>query len=361
MASPFNIFSIGKNPNTYLGIDIGTLSIKLVELSRENNRPKLQNYATLTNYNLVDNPIQKVFGGEAPTMLRRILKESGVTADEINMSAPIFSSFLTVMELPMMPESEIANAIQFEAKKYIPVPLDSVLVDWSLIGTSAPAPGPAGPSSQATKLLILLIAMPKDLINDYQTIAAEANLKLINLELETISAARALVGNDPVPAVLMDMGSRDTTISVVDGGYLRISHSIETSGEDLTRGLANSLNIGWRRAEDLKKEQGLKTMNNNNQIGGVLIPLLDGIVAAAKNIIDLYFSKTNKKVEKLIIYGGAAKMPGFSDYLGKSLGLDVFIGNPFGKIVYNEKLNPAIEEVGHEFTIAVGLALKAMQ
>lgn len=349
MALPFNIFNIGKKPKSYLGVDIGTLSIKIVELSDEAGWPKLQNYAILSNYNLIESQVPKVFGGEAPLMLRKILKESDIIAKEINMSAPIFSSFLTVMELPPMSESEIANAIQFEAKKYIPVPLDSVLVDWSLVGNAA------------GKILVLLIAIPKDLVSEYSAIAREAGLKLMNLELETMSAARALIGDDPVPAVLIDMGSRDTTVSVVDGGYVRISHSIETSGEDLTRGLANSLNINWRRAEELKKEQGLKIIDNNDQVGGVLVPLLDIIVGAVKNIIDLYSSKSGKKIEKLIIYGGAAKMPGFSEYLNKNLGLDVFIGNPFGKIMHDEKLNPIIKDTGHEFAVAVGLALKAMQ
>lgn len=350
MALPFNIFNIGKGPKSYLGVDIGTLSIKMAEFSNENGRPKLQNYAILSNYNLIENQVPKVFGGEAPFMLRKMLKESGITANEINMSVPIFSSFLTVMELPPMPESEIARAVQFEAKKYVLVPLDSVLVDWSLIGSSADG-----------KILVLLVAIPKDLVNEYTVIARESGLKLINLELETMSAARALIGNDPVPAVLIDMGSRDTTISVVDGGYLRISHSIETSGEDLTRALANSLNINWRRAEELKKDQGLKVMDHNNQINDVLAPLLDIIINATKNIIDLYFSKANKKIEKLVIYGGAAKMPGFAEYLKNGLGLDVFIGNPFSKIMHDEKLESIIKDTGHEFAIAAGLALKAMQ
>ena len=350
MALPINIFGFGKNPKSYLGVDIGTLSIKVVELSNENNRPKLENYAILTNYNLVENPVQKVFGGEAALMLRRILKESEISAREINMSTPIFSSFLTTMELTQMSESEIASAIQFEAKKYIPVPLESVLVDWSIIK-----------SNSEGKISVLLIAIPKDLVSEYTNITREADLQLINLELETMAAARALIGNDPVPAILIDMGSRDTTISVVDGGYVRISHSIETSGEDLTRSLAKSLNISWRRAEELKKEQGLKIMDNNSQIGGVLKPLLDTIVSASKNIIDLYFSRTNKKPEKIVIYGGASNMPGFPEYLKNSIGLDILAGNPFSKIMYNEKLKPIIEKTGHEFTIAVGLALKAFQ
>ena len=358
MASPFNIFGIGSKPKSYLGIDIGTLSIKIVEFSNENGRPKLENYAILTNYDLaLRNLVQggaektpKVFGGEANPMLRRLIKAGEIEAREINMSVPIFSSFLTVMELPQMSESEVASAIQFEAKKYVPVSLDSVVIDWSLIGTSGDG-----------KILILLIAIPKELINEYTNIAREADLKLLTIELETVSAARALIGNDPVPTVLVDMGSRDTTISVTDSGSLRISHSIETSGEDLTRVLANSLNISWRRAEELKKENGLKVMDNNSQITTVLTPLLDIIIKAAQNIIDIYFSKTKKKIEKLIIYGGASKMPGFAEYLNSRLKMDVVIGAPFSRVVYPEKLKPMIDEIGHEFTIAIGLALKALQ
>ncbi len=358
MASPFNIFGVGSKPKSYLGIDIGTLSIKIVEFSNENGRPKLENYAVLTDYGLaLRNSVQdsaekkaKVFDGEASPMLRRLVKAGEIETKEINMSVPILSSFLTVMELPQMSESEVVSAVQFEAKKYVPVPLDSVVIDWSLIGTGGDG-----------KILILLVAIPKDLINEYTNIAREADLKLLTIELETVSAVRALIGNDPIPAVLMDMGSRDTTISVVDDGHLRISHSIETSGEDLTRGLANSLNISWRRAEELKKENGLKIMDDNSQITSVLTPLLNIIINAAQNIIDIYFSKTKKKIEKLIIYGGASKMPGFAEYLSNRLKIDVVVGAPFSRVAYPQKLKSVIDEIGHEFTIAVGLALKAMQ
>lgn len=358
MASPFSIFGFGSKPKSYLGVDIGTLSIKIVEFSNENGRPKLENYAILSDYGLAQQNMSQgsagktpnVFNGQASLMLRRLVKAAEMETKEINMSVPIFSSFLTVMELPQMSEAEVASAVQFEAKKYVPVSLDSVIIDWSLIGTNVDG-----------KLLILLVAIPKDLVNEYTNIAKESGLKLLTIELETVSAARALIGNDPVPTLLMDMGLRDTTISVVDNGFLRISHSIETSGEDLTRVLANGLNISWLRAEELKKENGLKIMDDNTQIAGVLTPLLDVIVRAAQNIVDVYFTRTNKKIEKLIIYGGTSRMPGFAEYLKGRLKMDVVVGSPFSRIDYPEKLKPVIDEIGHEFTVAIGLALKALQ
>ncbi|MDO8443472.1 MAG: type IV pilus assembly protein PilM [Candidatus Azambacteria bacterium] len=354
MGLPFNIFDIGAGKKNCLGVDIGTLSIKIVELSSEDGRPKLENYASLTNYGLASEN-KKTFGGEAGLMLRRLIKESGIKANEVNMSVPIFSSFLTVMELPKMSEAEVASAIQFEAKKYVPVPLESVVVDWSLIGEEAGLPAQPG------KILVLLVAIPRDLINEYTAIARDAGLKLLTIELETVSAARALIGNDPIPTILLDMGSRDTTISLVDSGHLRISHSIETSGEDLTRALAAGLNINWRRAEEIKKETGLKVINENGQIAGIITPLLDSIINPTQNIMDDNFSKTKKKIEKLMIYGGASKMPGFADYLSGRLKINVMPGNPFNRIAYPEKLKPIINAIGHEFTVAAGLALKALQ
>src|SRR3989344_5441261 len=103
MAPPFKLFGFELGSKNYLGVDIGTLSIKIIELSIENGRPKLQNYGILENYSLsainsVENPAaqktQKIFGGGAVLMLKRLLKKSGMATKEINMSVPIFSSFL---------------------------------------------------------------------------------------------------------------------------------------------------------------------------------------------------------------------------------------------------------------------------
>ena len=77
--------------------------------------------------------------------------------------------------------------------------------------------------------------------------------------------------------------------------------------------------------------------------------------------MDNNFSKTKKKIERLMIYGGVSKMPGFAEYLKKSLKIDIIAGNPFNKIVYPDKLKPIINEIGHEFAVAAGLALKALQ
>jgi len=140
------------------------------------------------------------------------------------------------------------------------------------------------------------------------TIAREANLKLLNIELETVSAARSLIGNDPTPSVLIDMGHRDTTISIVDRAFLRISHSVETSGEDLTRALSQNLNVSWRRAEELKKQNGIKAINSNDQMIKVLTPMIDIIADAASNVIDLYTSRSRKKVEKLILCQGTSRL-----------------------------------------------------
>lgn len=357
-----NIFRFGQK--TYLGIDIGTASIKIAELSKEKGRPKLENYAILESSKFLE-PLadesammartRRVFAGEAAKMIRQMLGKAVIEANETNMSVPIFSSFLTVMELPYMSEAELARAVQFEARKYVPMSLEQIVLDWNLIGQIPPTAQDAG------RLQVLLAAIPRELIDEYVAIARDASLKTSTIELETVSAARALMGSDPTPTVILDVGARDTTVSIVDQGFLRISHSIETSSEDLTRALAKALNVSLKRAEELKKERGVKVMESETEIAGVLLPLLDIITSSIQQIIDLHFSKTRRKVEKLIMYGGAANMPGLSEYFSKKLKIDIAYANPFSRIVYPSKLEPIIKKIGNELTIALGLALRDMQ
>jgi len=358
----FNFFGFGQK--TYLGIDIGTASIKIAELSKEKGRPKLENYAILESYKFLDvltddsamtNRSRRVFGGEATEMIKRLIGKANIAVKETNMAVPIFSSFLTVMDLPMMNETELAQAVQFEARKYVPVSLEQLVIDWNLIGQTPPTANDQG------HLQVLLVAIPRELIDEYVDTARNTGLAVSAIELETVSATRALMGSDPTPTVILDVGARDTTISIVDQGFLRISHSIETSSEDLTRVLSKALNISLRRAEELKRERGVAVIREESEVASVILPLLDIISSSIQQIIDLHHSKTQRKIEKLIMYGGAANMPGLAEYFSKKLKIDITYANPFSRIIYPQKLEPIIKKIGSELAIALGLALRDMQ
>lgn len=361
----FNFF--GSKSENFFGVDIGTSSIKIVELSSENGRPKLENYGILDNISFVENlpasplPLSGIlptgiFFGQAAEMTKRLAQKSGIKLGRVNMSVPIFSSFLTLMDLPAMSETEVAQAIQFEAKEYIPIPLEQVVLDWTILGQAPQATDQA--QGQSQRMQVLLIAIPKDLISEYTKIASQAGFELAAIELETASAARVLVSNDPTPVALLDIGARSSTVSIVDQGFLQISHAVETSGEDITRALAQGLNISSKRAEQLKRERGLRVISGEGEISSIVTPLIDVIISNVKNIMDIHSAKTGHKVEKLIIYGGMSSLIDLDKYLAQKLNLDISVAAPFKRIVYPQKLEPIINNVGVDLTIALGLALR---
>lgn len=361
---PFSFF--GLKSQNFFGVDIGTSSIKIVELSSANGRPKLENYGILDNVSFVENlpahplPLSGllptgIFFGQAAEMLKRLSQNAGIRFGRVNMSVPVFSSFLTLMELPVMSEQEITQAIQFEAREYVPIPLEQVFLDWAIVGQvhKANANSPA-----QDRIQVLLIAIPRDLVSEFTTIASQAGFELAAAELETASAVRILIGNDPTPIVLLDIGARSSVVSVVDQGFLQISHAVETSGEDITRALAQGMNISTKRAEQLKRERGLRVMSGEAEISSIITPFIDVIISSVKNIAEIHFSKTGHKVEKLIVYGGMSSMVDLDKYLSQKLDLEVSVASPFKKIIYPEKLEPIINNLGIELTVALGLALR---
>jgi len=355
-----------KKPKSYLGIDIGTSSIKVVQLKRQEIKPKLETYGFLETYGsikLTTTPIQtsslKILDDQVASMLEKLLKETEVTTNFAIMSIPVFSTFSAIMELPEMPESEIASAINYEARQYIPIPLDEVVLDWSIIGKKT-RNSIKGATNPITKLQILLLAIPKELARKYTNITEMLGLELKVLEAEPFSLVRSLVGEDKAPIIIIDIGRRTTSINIIDKGYVMTSRAIDTSGDEFTKVLNLGLNIDFYRAESLKKDIGLTGCNGEAQISKIMFPVVDIIASETQRLIDLYFRRNSKRIEKIILSGGSARLPGLVDYFAKTFGLACFIGNPWKRVIYPEVLKPTLREIGSYFSVAVGLAMRGV-
>ena len=205
---------------SFLGIDIGVTLIKVVEISRWGGKIELKNYGQVAASSIYQKPYQ-TFGEEGSFMLsspdvskviRAILKEAEIKTREATFTIPDFSTFFTTFELPPMSEEEIPEAVNFEARRHIPVPVADVVLDWFLIE------GKTG--KRGTKLKILLVAVPKEIIDRYQTIAKASRLELKYLEAEAFSLTRALIKDQKEPICLLDIGAQSTTINIVDEGIL---------------------------------------------------------------------------------------------------------------------------------------------
>ena len=356
---PFGLFkSKGK-----LGIDIGTSAIKIVELEEEGGRFALKNYGLFV-FKIADSAPQpagssqvqnilKLPDGEIIWGIKEVLKKAKIRAVDVVASIPSFSTFATVIELPYLSEQDLAKSLPFEARKYIPIPLNEVVLDWSIIDIPK---GPVG-NTRSTTVEVFLVAVPKDETIRYQRIMQGAGLNPRALELENSALIRALLGNDLSPTVIVNIGGRSTSIVIVNKGYERVSHSSEVGGFEITRSIARSLNVSLEKAEELKKKLGLKEVDEN-VINSAMKSLMDMMAFETRKTITNYEETKNQKISRELLVGGLTNMPNFANYFQQKLGREVFIGNALARVVYPQTLSSVMQELSSTFAVAVGLAMR---
>jgi type IV pilus assembly protein PilM len=347
-------------PKKFLGVDIGTSSIKLVEISKFGYRKKLENYGQVESSIFYDKPFRTqektsllLSNQEISKAILAIVEEAKIKTKNAVFSIPDFSSFFTNFTLPPMTKDELPQSIKYEAKQHIPVPLTEVVLDWQIIETKPV-------DKQQAIFKVLLAAVPNEIINQYQEIAKTAGLELLALEAEVFSLIRALANNHDKKLIgVIDIGVQSTTCSIVDQGALKISHSFDISDNNFVSTISNAMNIDMKKAEELKKQYGIS--HDNQEIKQILSPLIDIIVREVKEIFDNFQRQEKKQVEKIILAGGPALIPGLKEYFKESFnGKEVEIGNPFNGMLYPPNLEQILIEIGPSFAIAVGAALRKL-
>jgi len=356
-------------PKKFLGVDIGTSHIKIVEISKSGHGKKLENYGQLSGSAFYEKPFRTLekntlflSNQDIVKVIKAITEEAGIKTKQVVFSIPDFSSLFTNFELPPMTKEELPQAIRYEARQHIPLPLAEVTLDWQII-ESKPL------DEKKTSFKILLVAVPNEVVNQYQEIARVSHLELFALEAEAFSLVRSLVAEDEKkPIALIDIGARSTTCSIIDKRILKTSHSFDISGNDLTSTLTKGLNISFSEAEKLKKQYGLEGLNDTGlgregqTVREILLPLIDLILREIKEILNNFYQQERKEVEKVIIAGSTALLPGLKEYFQQSLdNKEVKIGNPFSNIFYPPILEKTLMEMGPSFAIAIGSALRGLE
>ncbi len=354
----FNFLKSLISSQTCLGVDIGTTSIKMVEIAKGSNRPKLRNYGLLESYGhleRINNAIQtstlKIMERDTAEILKLLLNQLKVKSQEVIASMPAFSSFFTLLELPEMSEEDMAKTMSFQISQYIPLPASEVTIDWFKVGQREDEKG-------FTKQQIFLISTPNEQIRKYKNVFKLAGLRLRALEIESVSLARSLAANDPTTTLLVDIGARSTNIVVVDKGFLKHSSQTDFAGSSLTQAIANGLNINVRRAEELKKQRGILGTGSEYELSTLTFPFLDAIISEVKRARDAYEKNQEGKIERIILVGGGANLLGINKYFEEQMGLATIIGNPFLRIDYPGKIEPMVKELGPTLAVAIGLAIR---
>ncbi|NTU99469.1 type IV pilus assembly protein PilM, partial [Candidatus Falkowbacteria bacterium] len=330
----------------YLGIDIGTSSIKIVELRKEKGRPALSSYGFSEgkegnlNMDWQNNP------KKAAQAINRIRQEAGMSSRQAVAALPTYAVFSSVLHLTNVDKKEVDSAVRWEAKKVIPVPLEEMILDWRRIEDEP------GQPSQPNSFKILLTGAPRGLVKKYIDIFKEAQINLLSLETETFSLTRSLLGKDKSTIMLVELGTSTTDITVVDKGIPVLSRSIDVGGLTITKAIGDNLGVGMERAEQFKYDIGVNALENNQDVvPKTILETINPVLNEVKYVMNMFESKNNKRVEKIVLSGGASLLASFSGHIAKTLDLNVIVGDPWNRLVYPIDLKPVLDEIGPRMSV----------
>jgi type IV pilus assembly protein PilM len=338
---------------TCLGIDIGTTSIKLVELKKDQGAFKLLTYGFSecpenSKINWQDKP--EITAG----IINKIQKKARTTGIEAVSALPTFSVFSSILNLARVSDKELSAAVHWEAKKVVPLPLEEMILDWKRIKTEE--------DKDKDDIRVLLTGAPQALVKKYIKVFQEAGLSLLSLETETFSLIRSLVGSDRSTVMLVEFGASTTDVTIVDQGIPILNRSIDVGGEKITRAISQSLDIGLEKAEQFKYDLGISSLDDSkSQLPRVVAETISPVVNEIKYAINLFQTKHRKDTEKIILSGGSSLLPDLTGYLGKILDMKVIIGDPWSRVSYPEDLKPLLQEIGPRMAVAIGLAIRELE
>jgi type IV pilus assembly protein PilM len=357
-------FNFGRK--TFLGIDIGSSSLKVLELEMRSGKPYLSNYAWISTVNQseIENEGKPPIDFSATitsSYLKKIIREARIKRKNAYVSIPAFEGLVTLIDFPWMPNQDMEQAIRFEAHKYIPIPLDEVALSWQIVEEKEEFSSNGhdnGGGHSEKRIKILLVAASKSRVEAYKKIVKNAGLKLSGMEIENIPMVSSLVGNDERNFIIIDIGFRICNIIYVSRGIIIINRNIDAGGFSVTKTISKGMNISYERAEMLK-------VSGKNFFGpesGVYFSTLDIISNEVSRILEaIYREKSNLNLEAIILSGGTANMTGLKEFFQKKFNLKVIVGNPFSRINYDKRLEPEIEKIKGRFSVCVGLALRALE
>lgn len=355
------------SPKLFAGIDIGGSAIKVVVVEKKEGKAVLQNYALVELSG--DWPRQSTdqLLAETTAYLIEIKKRLNLQNANIHAAIPTFAVFSSLLRLPRQNPKLFELAIQTEAKKFIPMPIEEINLDYKILDTPK---NPADKNLKTEKLAdetvkVLLTTAPKSMIARYTSLFKAASLPIAALETEAFALSRAFLGHDASTIMVVDLGSSTTDIMVFEEGVPSFNRTLDLGGQALTLQLTKQLSLPSQAAEQLKRDIGILP---EAPVGTTLQTMkaspLEAIIAPVLNEIrysyTLFERQRGRKIEKIVLTGGSSYIPNLAGRLEKMLEVRVLLGNPWARISTPPVLKAALEEIAPRMSVAAGLALRGI-
>lgn len=365
--------SFVKKEKSVVAVDFGISSVKVVQLRKERGRAVLETYGELAT-----GPYSDLSVGQATNLpieklvqlLNDLLREANVTTRTGAIAIPLRNSLIVSIEIPQVDEDKMGDIIPIEARKYVPVPISEVMLDWWVIPKNSADDGlpdnrPTKEESQkpvyGRKMEVLIASIHKDTIRLYQEVSNKIGLNVNNFEIETFSSIRSVMPNDLSATAILDIGAGTSKIAIVDYGIVRLSHTIDKGSQDITVAISSSLGIPFGKAEEIKRKIGLVGEMSDGNLLENISPTVEYIFAEAGKVMLNYQKEHKRSIDKVVLIGGGSLLKGILEVAQKVVEVPVVLGSPFDKVETPAFMEKILRQAGPEFAVALGLALRKLE
>jgi len=339
-----------------IGVDIGSTSIKLIKLKGGKDKYELEyiGIAPLPSEAIVDNSLM----GTSAVVdgLKSLFDGLGIqTIKDAASSVSGNSVIIRKITLSAMSPETLEDEIQWEAEQYIPFDINDVNIDFQLL-----EPDENDPS----RMSVLLVASKKDIINDYQSVFAEAGLKLVLVDVDVFAVQNAFEMNyNPDPDeiyALVNIGANMMNLNVVKGGYSLFTRDVQMGSGLYTEDIQKKMGVSSDEAEKMKVSAD---MNSATDLLDSIARVNDTLSLEIRRSLDFYNSNALEgKIAKVILSGGGCRTLNVVKAVTERLNLPVEVMNPFSQIKYDEKKfeKEFLAEIAPQMVVAVGLASRRL-
>jgi type IV pilus assembly protein PilM len=354
-----------------VGLDIGTSSVKIVQLNPSGNQWQLAalGMAEIPKESLEvkDPEAQKLAVIDA---IKRVFKESGIKIKRVVTSFSGDSVIIRYVKLPFMTEEQLREGIRKEAEQYIPLNIDQVVLDFQILGEAQ--------EDGQRKLDVLLVAAKVEVVDQRLALLKAAGLAPVTLDVDTFALQNAyeinrLETNEETVA-LINVGASLTTINILEGINTRFTRDVQVAGNDFTRAIQKEFNLKFSEADELKKSHGAISMEEDDfslstvtqkddrvlRMSDVMTPDLNKLLGQIRQSFDFYETNARKKtVERVILSGGSARLKNFNRFLANKLGIPVEHLTAFRNLEPLKSIDPEqMAEKEFNMGVCLGLALR---
>ncbi len=335
----------------FFALDIGSTAIRIVQLSKSGAAWNLEKYASVP----VDIRISNSDANEDQRKLSEIIAtaigQSGVRTKNVVLGVPSNKMFATVIELPDMPQIELANTIKYQAEQFIPMSIDEAKVDWAVLGKS-----PKDPSKNE----ILLASVANSFSEQRLDLVENLGLNVVALEPDSVALCRSILPTGASGGrLVLDFGDMATDLVVAFGDSPRLIRSIPTGLRSLVKASAQNLSIQEQQALQFIVKFGMTPDKLEGQIVRSLEATMAQLVSEIVKSVKFFQTKyIDTPVSEILLSGYAATIPAFDAYISQKVGLATKRATPWQYVRVPQTVQASIQDVAAQFAVAIGLAEK---